>query len=91
MWTPRTIAEWATFGASRRGAARLWNDLVQRHYRIRCLGWRWPSKARWKRWAKDRYPGLTAQSAQQLIGELCEAVESCRQLRKHGQTEARYP
>jgi putative transposase len=34
---------------------------------------------------------LSAQSAQQLIGEFCEAVESCRQLRQNGRTEARYP
>jgi putative transposase len=67
---------------------------VRRHHRIRCLGWRWPSKLRWERWAitpKRRYPGLSAQSAQQLVGEFCEAVNSCRQLRKNGQTEARYP
>ena len=48
-------------------------------------------KARWQRWAKGRYPGLSAQSTQQLIGEFCEAVDSCRQLRKNGQAEARYP
>jgi putative transposase len=90
-WHPRTRTEWATFGASRQEAARLWNDLVLRHQRIRRLGWKWPSKARWQQWARGRYPGLSAQSAQQLIGEFCEAVDSCRQLRKNGHTEARYP
>jgi putative transposase len=90
-WTPRTATEWATFTASRKEAARLWSDLVIRHHRIRRLGWKWPSKARWQRWAKGRYPGISAQSAQQLISEFCEAVDSCRQLRKNGQTEARYP
>lgn len=90
-WLPRSTTEWRIFTASRREAARLWSDLVVRHHHIRRLHWRWPSKARWQRWAKGRYPGLSAQSAQQLIGEFCEAVESCRQLRKHGQTEARYP
>jgi putative transposase len=90
-WRPRTTTEWATFTTSRKEAARLWRDLVIRHHRIRRLGWKWPSKARWKRWAKGHYPGLSAQSAQQLIGEFCEAVDSCRQLRKNGQTEARYP
>jgi putative transposase len=90
-WTPRTATAWATFTASRREAERLWRDLVVRHHRIRRLGWKWPSKARWQRWSKGRYPGLSAQSAQQLIGEFCEAVDSCRQLRKNGQTEARYP
>jgi putative transposase len=90
-WLPRTHAEWGTFTASRKEAARLWGDLVVRHHRLRRLGWRWPSRVRWQRWAKGRYPRLSAQSAQQLIGEFCEAVDSCRQLRKNGQTEARYP
>jgi putative transposase len=90
-WKPRTTTEWVTFTASRQEAARLWSDLVARHHRIRRLGWQWPSKARWQRWAKGRYPGISAQSAQQIIGEFCEAVDSCRQLRKNGQPEARYP
>lgn len=90
-WIPRTAAEWTIFTASRQEAARLWGDLVTRHHRIRRLGWKWPSKARWQRWAKGRYPGLSAQSAQQLIGEFCEAVDSCRQLRRHGHEQARYP
>jgi putative transposase len=91
MWRPHTIAAWATFTASRREAARLWNDLVRRHYRIRRLGWTWPSRVRWQRWAKGRYSGLSAQSAQQIVGEFCEAVDSCRQLRRNGRAEARYP
>lgn len=90
-WTPRTTTEWSTFSISRREAARLWNDLVLRHHRIRRLGWRWPSKLRWSRWGRRRYPGLSAQSVQQIIGEFCEAVTSCRQLRKNGYLEARYP
>src|SRR5262249_7886565 len=90
-WMPRTTPEWATFSADRKEAARLWNDLVARHHRIRRLAWKWPSKARRQEWAKGRYPGLSAQSPQQIIGEFCEAVDSCRQLRRNGQTEARYP
>lgn len=93
-WTPRTRADWTPFSASRTEAARLWNDLVRCHHRLRRLAWTWPSKARWQRWAitpKRRYPGLSAQSVQQIIGEFCEAVDSCRQLRKNGQAEARYP
>ena len=65
-----------------------------RHHRLRRLQWRWPSKARWQRWAitpMRRYPGLSAQSAQQIIGEFCEAVDSCRQLRTNGHINARYP
>ena len=91
VWKPRTTSEWTAFTASRKEAARLWGDLVVRHHRIRRLNWRWPSKARWQQWAKGRYPGLSAQSTQQLMGEFCEAVDSCRQLRKNGQAEARYP
>jgi putative transposase len=90
-WRPRTTTEWNTFTTGRKEAARLWGDLVGCHHRMRRLGWKWPSKARWQRWAKGRYPGISAQSAQQLIGEFCEAVDSCRQLRKNGQAEARYP
>jgi len=90
-WTPRTTTEWATFSASRQEAARLWNDLIVRHHRIRRFNWKWPSKLRWERWARGRYPGMSAQSAQQIIGEFCEAVNSCRQLRKNGQGETRYP
>jgi len=93
-WHPRTTSEWTSFSASRKEAARRWNDLVVRHHRIRRLGWTWRSKARLQKWAITplrRYPGLSAQSAQQIIGEFCEAVESCRQLRKNGQSEARYP
>jgi hypothetical protein len=85
LYGSRAPTGWATFTASRHEAARLWNDLVRRHHRIRRLNWTWPSKARWQRWAKGRYPGLSAQSAQQIIGEFCEAVDSCRQLRRNGQ------
>jgi putative transposase len=93
-WRPRNTTEWATFTASRQEAARLWNDLVRRLQRSRRRNWTWPSKARWQRWAsgpKGRYSGLSAQSAQQIIGEFCEAVDSCRQLRRNGYTEACYP
>jgi putative transposase len=89
-WKPRSTSDWATYAASRREAARLWADLVERHLRIRRRNLTWPSKARWQRWAKRRYSGLSAQSAQQIIGEFCEAVNSARQLRKHGQ-DTRYP
>jgi len=60
-----------------------------RQHRLRRLGCKWPSKARWQRWARGRYPGSAAPSAQQLMGAFCAAVESCRQLRTNGQTEAR--
>jgi putative transposase len=90
-WKPRSPSGWATYTGARREAARLWNDLVARHHRIRRRNLNWPSKTRWQRWAKGRYPGLSAQSAQQIIGEFCEAINSARQLRKDGHTRARYP
>jgi putative transposase len=90
-WKPRRPSGWATYTAARREAARLWNDLVARHHRIRRRNMTWPSKGRWQRWAKGRYPSLSAQSAQQIIGEFCEAVHSTRTLRRNGHTEARYP
>src|SRR5262245_20430151 len=91
VWRPRSPSGWATYAAARREAARLWNDLVERHHRLRRRNLKWPSKERWQRWAKRRYPGLSAQAAQQIIGEFCEAVNSARQLRKDGRPEARYP
>jgi putative transposase len=90
-WLPRSRGDWATFTASRLESARLWGDLVERHFRIRRLNWKWPSKARWQRWAKRRYPNLSAQSAQQVIGEFCEAVTASRQVRANGDASARYP
>lgn len=90
-WTPSSRPAWLTFTTARKEAARLWCDLVKRHARIRRLNWKWPLKGRWQRWAKGRYPGLSAQSAQQIIGEFCEAVASARQLRKGGHAEARFP
>jgi putative transposase len=90
-WMPQTSSEWRTFSAARKEAARLWSDLVERHHRIRRRHLKWPSKQRWQQWAKGRYPGLSAQSTQQIIGEFCEAVHSTRQLRKNGHDEARYP
>ncbi|HEX2618870.1 MAG TPA: transposase, partial [Phototrophicaceae bacterium] len=90
-WLPETRAEWQTFTSARLDAARLWNDMVERHARIRRLRWRYPSKSRWETWAKRRYPHLHSQTVQQIIGEFCEAVNVTVQLRKKGQPEARYP
>ena len=90
-WLPHTPAEWRTFTASRKEAARLWGDLVARHHRVRRRRVTWPSKGRWERWARGKYPGLSAQSVQQLLGEFCEAVHSTRQLRKKGHDDAPYP
>jgi hypothetical protein len=80
-WRPRNTTEWAIFTASRQRRSRRRN-------------WTWPSKARWQRWAsrpEGRYLGLSTQRAQQRIGEFCGALDSCRQLRRNGQAEARSP
>jgi putative transposase len=69
----------------------LWNDLVRLHLRIRRLNWTWPTKSRWERWGKQRYPNLHSQSVQQIIGEFLESVNSTRQLRKNDHDEANYP
>jgi putative transposase len=90
-WLPKTSSQWRAFSAARKEAARLWGDLVERHHRIRRRQLTWPNKQRWQQWAKGRYPGLSAQSVQQIIGQFCEAVHSARQLRNNGHTEARYP
>ncbi len=91
VWQPRSSKQWRTFTLARQEAARLWNDLVARHARLRHLHWTWPTQGRWEKWAQRRYPHLSAQSAQQVIGEFVEAVISTRQKRKQGDTSAAYP
>lgn len=90
-WLPRSNCQWQTFTSARKEAARLWNDMVLRHQRVRRLNWTWPSKRRWEVWAKQRYPNLHSQSVQQIIGEFDEAVRATCQLRKNGELEASYP
>lgn len=90
-WLPRSRTGWQTFTAARQEAARLWNNMIVRHARIRRWRLPWPTRRRWERWAKRKYPGLSAQSVQQTIAEFCEVVNSARQLRKNGHAEARYP
>jgi hypothetical protein len=60
-FTPSSAKQWAIYKDSRAEAARLWNDLVERHFRIRRAGWKWPSKGRGEKWAKGRYPNLHSQ------------------------------
>lgn len=90
-WLPRSKAQWQTYTLSRQEAARLWNEMVQRHHRIRRMNWRWPTKGRWEKWAKKRFPNLHSQSVQQIIKEFLEAVNATRQLRRNGHTGANYP
>jgi putative transposase len=90
-FSPSSTSQWTTYQQSRAEAARLWNDLLERHFRIRRANWKWPAKGRWEKWAKGRYPHLHSQSVQQIISELLEAVAATRQLRKMGCADARYP
>ena len=90
-WFPKSYKNWKAFDSSRLEAARLWGDMVERHYRIRRANRKWPSKFRWQQWAKKRYPNLHSQSVQQIIGEFCEAITSARTLQKNGHSEAKYP
>jgi putative transposase len=87
---PSSSQQWKTFSASRQEAARLWNDLVELHFRIRRRRLQWPSKGRLQKWAKGKYRGLYSQSVQQAIGEFCEAVNSAREIRKQD-ARAKYP
>jgi len=91
VWLPHSPKAWGIFTAARLEAGKLWSDLVTRHHRIRRLGWKWPEAARWFRWARGKYPNLSAQSAQQTLQAFLEAVKSASALRKKGHAEARYP
>jgi putative transposase len=89
-WLPQSKAQWQTYTLSRQEAARLWNDMVKRHHRIRRMNWTWPTKQRWEQWAARRFPNLHSQSVQQIIKEFLEAINATRQLRKNGHAEANY-
>lgn len=90
-WLPHSPKAWSIFTAARLEAGKLWSDMVTRHHRIRRLGWKWPETARWFRWARDKYPNLSAQSVQQTVQDFLEAVKSASALRKKGHAEAMYP
>lgn len=80
---PRTDAEWAAFTMARMDAARLWSAMVVRHARIRRCPWmKWPSCARWDRWARGKFPGISAQSVQQVVAEFLDAISATTTARK---------
>lgn len=90
-WLPTSPKQWAIFSAARQEAASLWKALVVRHARIRRLRWRWPSAERWFRWARGKFPNLSAQSVQQTIQEFLEVVRATTAKRKAGHDDAKYP
>lgn len=81
-WLPRSPAQWATFTASRRAAGDLWSAMTRLHARLRRLGWQWPTRSRWEKWAKGRFPGLSAQSVQQGVAAFCECLAATSAARK---------
>ena len=90
-WLPHSKKQWDTYTNARQEAARLWNEMVVRHARIRRLGWKFPNKRRWEIWAKGHFPLLHSQSVQQIVAEFDEAIRSTSQRRRNGATEAHYP
>ncbi|MBI5517151.1 MAG: transposase [Deltaproteobacteria bacterium] len=52
------------------------------HAVVRRLRLEWPSKARWERWAKGRFPGLSAQSVQQVVQDFCDTLTATTKARK---------
>ena len=81
-WLPRSSVQWATFTAARRACGDLWSAMVALHKRIRRLNWKWPSRSRWEKWAKGKFPGLSAQSVQQTAAEFCECLAATTAARK---------
>lgn len=94
-WLPTSPKAWATFSTARIEAARLWNDLINRHAD---LGqhhlnptWPFPTLGEWQAWAKGKYPLFHSQTTQQSIGEFLEACRSTLAKRKEGYKEASFP
>ncbi len=95
-WLPRSNLAWMTFTAARRAAANLWAKMAAMHALVRRFGWAWPSRKQWEAWAKGRFPGLSAQSVQQLVRDFVETLAATTAARRAtraagGETEVRYP
>ena len=84
-WLPSTCEGWLVFTSVRKGAARLWSWLVERHATIRQLGGKWPGKTVLQAEVKGLFPGLHSQSVQQIVADFCEAVASAEALRTKGE------
>jgi putative transposase len=95
-WLPRTEAEWAVFTAARAEAARLWNTMAEMHAVVRRCNLPWPSLGQWNRWAKGRFPALSAQTVQQIVAEFCATLHATTKARRTQKAAgddvtARYP
>ena len=84
-WLPQSRQQWKTFTEARMEAGRLWSWLVERHADARQHDGLWPSKADLQKEVKRQFPCLHSQSAQQIVGDFCEAIASAETLRKHGE------
>src|SRR5207244_1140637 len=84
-WLPESQGQWRAFTAIRLEAGRLWSWLVERHASIRQQGEVWPSKADLQKEIKRQFPDLHSQSAQQTVGDFCEAINSAESLRRKGE------
>ena len=83
-WLPKSRKQWQTFTDVRLEAGRLWSWLVERHADARQQGGVWPTKAALQQDIKRQFPCLHSQSAQQIVGDFCEAIASAETLRRHG-------
>ena len=84
-WLPQSGQQWKTFTTARMEAGRLWSWLVERHADARQQGGLWPSKADLQKEIQRQFPCLHSQSAQQILGDFCEAIASAATLRTHGE------
>ena len=76
--------------ALRREAGRAWSEMVTFHWRVYRKKGVWLSKHSLQRWAKRRY-ALHSQSIQALADKLHANFETARQLRRDGDSTARFP
>lgn len=90
-WLPRTPAEWAVFTAARLEAAKLRNAMVRLHARIRRLKWKWPSYVRFDKWARGKFPAISAHSVQQIVRDFCDTIAATTKLRKKERAARREP
>ena len=80
-WLPRTPEEWTAYTAVRSESARLWTKMVAMHAVVRRMSLPWPSLKQWDRWARGRFPALSAQSVQHVVKDFMDALSSAQKAR----------
>ncbi len=89
----RTAAIKRTCDHERGSMARLWNDMVRTHKRIRRSRWKWPTLAAYDAHflrRKERYAGLPCACIQQAVRKCFGNLQTTRANREKG-LPARYP